>query len=89
MKRVSLLFYLLFGVFVSSFAVANGSKEAAGSDEITIVVMPKLVGIPYFNASENRCYSGLVKIWESMFIYTGPTTPDAAETGKNAGRSYQ
>ncbi|HOV93919.1 MAG TPA: autoinducer 2 ABC transporter substrate-binding protein [Spirochaetales bacterium] len=44
----------------------------------TIVVMPKLVGIPYFNASE----TGAKKAGQDLginVIYTGPTTADAAE----------
>jgi simple sugar transport system substrate-binding protein/rhamnose transport system substrate-binding protein len=56
---------------------ANGSSDK-GSDELTIVVMPKLVGIPYFNASE----VGAMQAGEDLgvnVIYTGPTTADAAE----------
>lgn len=43
----------------------------------TIVVMPKLVGIPYFNASE----TGAIAAGEELgidVIYTGPTEGDAA-----------
>lgn len=76
MKRV--LTVLLLTVFCLTGVWANGSQEAKGSDEMTIVVMPKLVGIPYFNASE----TGAIKAGEDLgvnVIYTGPTTPDAAE----------
>ncbi|OQY33177.1 MAG: hypothetical protein B6241_08730 [Spirochaetaceae bacterium 4572_59] len=76
MKRV--LTVLLLMMFCLSFVVANGSQEVAVSDEITIVVMPKLVGIPYFNASE----TGAIQAGKDLginVIYTGPTTPDAAE----------
>jgi ABC-type sugar transport system substrate-binding protein len=50
---------------------------AAASAE-TIVVMPKLVGIPYFNASE----VGALEAGEELgieVIYTGPTEGDAAQ----------
>ncbi|GEA14223.1 rhamnose ABC transporter substrate-binding protein [Moorella sp. E308F] len=46
-----------------------------------IVVMPKLVGIPYFNASEQ----GAKKAGQDLgveVIYTGPTKADAAEQVK-------
>ncbi|WP_319561765.1 autoinducer 2 ABC transporter substrate-binding protein [Marispirochaeta sp.] len=75
-KRV--LAALILAVFCLSGVWANGSKDAAGSDEKTIVVMPKLVGIPYFNASE----TGAIQAGKDLgvnVIYTGPTTPDAAE----------
>ena len=59
---------------------AGGQQESVGTDtdEVTIVVMPKLVGIPYFNASED----GALQAGEDLginVIYTGPTTADAAE----------
>jgi len=69
---------LLLLVFCLGFTWANGSTESAGGDETTIVVMPKLVGIPYFNASE----VGAVQAGKDLginVIYTGPTTADAAE----------
>lgn len=64
----------------------SGSKEdtkkedsAKSSDgEYTIVVMPKLVGIPYFTATGD----GAVKAGEDIgvnVIYNGPTTADAAQ----------
>lgn len=69
---------LLLLVVCLSFTWANGSKESAGSDEITIVVMPKLVGIPYFNASEVGALQAGKDLGINV-IYTGPTTADAAE----------
>ncbi|MDR0722326.1 MAG: autoinducer 2 ABC transporter substrate-binding protein [Treponema sp.] len=54
----------------------DGATQKAGVP--TIVVMPKLVGIPYFNASE----TGAVQAGKDLginVIYTGPTTADAAE----------
>ena len=50
---------------------------AALAEDMTVVVMPKLVGIPYFNASE----VGALQAGEELginVIYTGPTTGDAA-----------
>jgi simple sugar transport system substrate-binding protein len=46
--------------------------------KVTIVVMPKLVGIPYFNASEVGAKKAGVDLGINV-IYTGPTTADAAE----------
>ncbi|MDR2552102.1 MAG: autoinducer 2 ABC transporter substrate-binding protein [Treponema sp.] len=57
---------------------AGGGAEAKKPGTPTIVVMPKLVGIPYFNASE----AGAVQAGKDLginVIYTGPTTADAAE----------
>ena len=64
-----------------SISWANGSRESAGSDEMTIVVMPKLVGIPYFNASEVGALQAGKDLGVNV-IYTGPSTPDAAEQVK-------
>lgn len=68
MKKVLSVIFVL-ALLVSSFAVAASAE--------TIVVMPKLVGIPYFNASE----TGAVAAGEELgidVIYTGPTEGDAA-----------
>ena len=71
-------------VFIALIALAClGTVWAKGGGEQksgvpTIVVMPKLVGIPYFNASE----TGAVQAGKDLginVIYTGPTTADAAE----------
>lgn len=66
----------------TSFVFASGAQEKTTKDEgpkeLTIVVMPKLVGIPYFTASGE----GAVKAGEDLgvnVIYTGPATADAAE----------
>jgi simple sugar transport system substrate-binding protein/rhamnose transport system substrate-binding protein len=59
---------------------SSGGDSAAG-DKLTIAVVPKLVGIPYFNASE----AGAVKAGEELgvnVIYTGPTQADAAQQVK-------
>lgn len=61
----------------SAPAEASGAAEASG-DGYTIVVMPKLVSIPYFTMTGE----GAVKAGEDLginVIYNGPTTADAAE----------
>ena len=66
MKKVLAMIFVL-AMLVSSVAMAE-----------TIVVMPKLVGIPYFNASEE----GVKAAGEELGIdavYTGPTEGDAAQ----------
>jgi simple sugar transport system substrate-binding protein/rhamnose transport system substrate-binding protein len=68
-------------VFVIAFvlAVVAGFGVAAQSGKkFTIVVMPKLVGIPYFNASETGAKQAGQDLGINV-IYTGPTTADAAE----------
>ncbi|WP_102026669.1 autoinducer 2 ABC transporter substrate-binding protein [Salirhabdus sp. Marseille-P4669] len=53
------------------------SKESGSDDGISIAVVPKLVGIPYFNASE----TGAINAGEELGVdveYTGPTQGDAA-----------
>ncbi|MDC7244670.1 MAG: autoinducer 2 ABC transporter substrate-binding protein [Sphaerochaetaceae bacterium] len=78
MKKVLVLLVVL--VAMTGLVFAAGAQEAE-DDKITIVVMPKLVGIPYFNASEE----GALQAGEDLgveVIYTGPTTADAAEQVK-------
>jgi ABC-type sugar transport system substrate-binding protein len=66
----------------SAGSKSEGSdKKSGGDDKVTIAVVPKLVGIPYFNASEK----GAVKAGEELgveVIYTGPTEADAAQQVK-------
>ncbi|SDK01245.1 autoinducer 2 ABC transporter substrate-binding protein [Sediminibacillus albus] len=53
------------------------SVQAGGEDGLDIAVVPKLVGIPYFNASE----SGAIEAGEDLEVnvnYTGPTQADAS-----------
>ncbi len=88
MKKALLLMFCV--VFFSSILVGCVSSESAGSssestnsgekssDKIKIAVVPKLVGIPYFNASE----VGAKRAGEELgveVIYTGPTQGDAAQ----------
>ncbi|WP_406677172.1 autoinducer 2 ABC transporter substrate-binding protein [Moorella sp. ACPs] len=59
----------------------NQQTATAKDKKYKIVVMPKLVGIPYFNASEQ----GAKKAGQDLgveVIYTGPTKADAAEQVK-------
>ena len=60
---------------------ATEAPKPAEKKIFKIVVMPKLVGIPYFNASE----AGAKKAGQDLgveVIYTGPTKADAAEQVK-------
>lgn len=80
MKRTGKLSVVLLVLLVISGMVwAQGAQEAPKADaEYTIVVMPKLVGIPYFNASE----TGAIQAGKDLgvnVIYTGPSTADAAQ----------
>lgn len=62
-------------------AAAETTDTAAAGSDYTIVVMPKLVGIPYFTATGE----GAVKAGEELgvnVIYNGPTVADAAEQVK-------
>jgi ABC-type sugar transport system substrate-binding protein len=57
----------------------GGDKADSGSDngELAVAVVPKLVGIPYFNASEK----GAIQAGKDLGVdvqYTGPTQADAA-----------
>ncbi|ALX49003.1 autoinducer 2 ABC transporter substrate-binding protein [Lentibacillus amyloliquefaciens] len=56
----------------------EASNENSGDEELSIAVVPKLVGIPYFNASE----TGAEKAGEELGVnvqYTGPTQADASQ----------
>ncbi|MFC0272823.1 autoinducer 2 ABC transporter substrate-binding protein [Metabacillus herbersteinensis] len=59
----------------------NASEEKEANGKLKIAVVPKLIGIPYFNASEK----GAIQAGEDLgveTIYTGPTEPDAAQQVK-------
>lgn len=58
----------------------NGSAPAADK-KYKIVLMPKLVGVPYFNASEAGAKKAAADLGVEL-IYTGPTKGDAAEQVK-------
>ncbi len=68
-KKIALAIVVL--AFATGIVFAQDKK-------MTIVVMPKLVGIPYFNASEVGAKKAGVDLGVNV-IYTGPTTADAAE----------
>lgn len=83
MKKIS-LFLLLFTM--SIMVITCEKKEEAkttegGKEKYKIVVMPKLLGIPYFTSTGD----GAMKAGEDLgveVIYTGPTKADAAEQVK-------
>ena len=80
MKRIlTVLGVLMIGSALFAMgANEQSSSSGGGKKDITIIVMPKLVGIPYFNASEK----GAVQAGKDLGItvnYTGPTTADAAD----------
>jgi ABC-type sugar transport system substrate-binding protein len=59
----------------------QSSQTGAKNGKLKIAVVPKLVGIPYFNASEK----GVKKAGQDLgvdVIYTGPTQADAAQQVK-------
>ncbi len=78
MKKI-LSVLLILVVIVGSLGAA-GAREKV-DEGIKIVVMPKLVGIPYFNASEKGALQAGKDLGIEV-IYTGPTTADAAEQVK-------
>lgn len=57
------------------------AQQSEQSKTYKIVVMPKLVGIPYFNASETGAKQAGKDLGVEV-IYTGPTKADAAEQVK-------
>jgi ABC-type sugar transport system substrate-binding protein len=76
---------LLAGCVSQEGATGNSEKESSGGEKsgekLKIAVVPKLIGIPYFNASEK----GAIQAGEDLgveTIYTGPTEPDAAQQVK-------
>lgn len=85
-KKMTGLF-LAMALAVGMVTGCGGTKEASNEEtkadkgSFDIVVMPKLVGIPYFTATGE----GAVKAGKDLgvnVIYNGPTTADAAEQVK-------
>ncbi|MCO0598504.1 autoinducer 2 ABC transporter substrate-binding protein [Peribacillus butanolivorans] len=76
---------LLAGCVSQEGATGNSEKASSGggssNEKLKIAVVPKLMGIPYFNASEQ----GAIQAGKDLgveTIYTGPTEPDAAQQVK-------
>ncbi|MED3911838.1 autoinducer 2 ABC transporter substrate-binding protein [Peribacillus simplex] len=75
---------LLAGCVSQEGATGNsekGTSGGGGNEKLKIAVVPKLMGIPYFNASEK----GAIQAGKDLgveTIYTGPTEPDAAQQVK-------
>lgn len=61
--------------------VESTGTEASDEDAADIAVVPKLVGIPYFNASEKGAIEGGEEL-DVNVQYTGPTEADAAQQVK-------
>jgi ABC-type sugar transport system substrate-binding protein len=60
----------------ASFLLASCTGESSDPNAIRIGMMPKLVGIPYFNA----CHEGAKKAAEELgveLVYDGPSTADS------------
>ncbi|MBT2725832.1 autoinducer 2 ABC transporter substrate-binding protein [Bacillus sp. ISL-75] len=90
MKKVLgtiLSFVLMLGLLAGCVSTNSGEskntaeKKSDSNGKLKIAVVPKLVGIPYFNASEK----GAIQAGKDLgvdVIYTGPTEPDAAQQVK-------
>ncbi|MGM0900290.1 MAG: autoinducer 2 ABC transporter substrate-binding protein [Bacillota bacterium] len=81
---LNLLSVMLIGGVLSGCVSSNtGSSNDGGSDgdsandKLTIAVVPKLIGIPYFNASEKGALAAGKELGVEV-EYTGPTQADAA-----------
>lgn len=87
MKKI---FFILFTVVLSAGIMAGCVSNDSGGDDsksnndgasndgdLTIAVVPKLIGIPYFNASEDGAIEG-GKVLGVGVDYTGPTEADAS-----------
>ncbi|MGL4402637.1 MAG: autoinducer 2 ABC transporter substrate-binding protein [Fusobacteriaceae bacterium] len=62
---------------LGALLVGGLSAESLAANKIKIVVMPKLMGIPYFNASQKGAEEAGKDLGVEV-LYIGPTTPDAA-----------
>ena len=65
-------------LFVLVFAFVFGGTSSATAKEWKIAFIPKLIGIPYFNAMEKGGKQAAADLGVE-FIYTGPTTADSAK----------
>ncbi len=83
MKKTQFL-VALFCIAIAGAVFAGGNGETKDSGEkgkYTIAIMPKLIGIPYFNASEEGAMRAGKELGVNV-IYTGPSTADAAQQVK-------
>lgn len=83
MKKTQFLVAVLC-IIIAGTVFAGGKNEtgASGKDgKYTIAIMPKLIGIPYFNASEEGAIQAGIDLGVNV-IYTGPSTADAAQQVK-------
>jgi simple sugar transport system substrate-binding protein/rhamnose transport system substrate-binding protein len=76
MKKTLILMLCALLCVGAVFAGPGQQKQKSGVP--TIVVMPKLVGIPYFNASQAGAEQAGKDLGVNV-IYAGPSTADAAE----------
>jgi ABC-type sugar transport system substrate-binding protein len=73
-----LMMGLLAGcVSANNTAGSSQSKKSGSNGKLKIAVVPKLVGIPYFNASQKGAEQAGKDLGVDV-IYTGPTQADAA-----------
>lgn len=81
MKKMLLTMLIILVVCTGAAWAGGGAAKAQKSGTPTIVVMPKLLGIPYFNAAE----VGVVQAGKDLgvnAVFTGPATADAAEQAR-------
>ncbi|BBH19032.1 periplasmic binding protein [Paenibacillus baekrokdamisoli] len=60
---------------------ASGDDQGTTGKKLKIAIVPKLIGIPYFNASETGALKAGTDLGVEV-IYTGPTQADAAQQVK-------
>lgn len=80
MKRI-LAIMMSLALLITAFSGCSTQKTKPQNGTIKILMMPKLIGIPWFNASDDGAKKAAQKLGVEL-IYTGPTTPDAAEQVK-------
>ncbi|GEM86571.1 substrate-binding domain-containing protein [Meiothermus granaticius] len=73
MKRVWIWLSVLAMVLASALAMAQAGKK------ITVVMIPKLVGIDYFNATQKGAEEAAKELGNVTLRYVGPTEASAAK----------
>ena len=61
----------------SNDSASNGESGRAGSDEITVCLLPKIKGIAYFSSCANGAREAAKELGNINLIYDGPTDGDA------------